>query len=148
VVERDVERLEIELVSLDLRRVVSDKAELTENARDLAAGLDQRVERAARQRASGQRDINLLAGEPDFASYRIESRTACCDCSLKLLAYRVCGSTYLRSVFAGKLAYVRQKLPQLAVPAQVGGFYRIKLVGVIRLFDSRQRLLPESRQAV
>ena len=92
--------------------------------------------------------IDLLACQANVERYRIESCTAGCDCSLKLRPDRVGSSTYLRSVFAGKLAYVCQELSQLAAPAQVGGLYRIKLVGVIRLFDSRQRLLPESRQAV
>ena len=50
VVLGNVEQLEVELVGLDLGRLVDHEAELAEDARDLALRLDQRVQRAARQR--------------------------------------------------------------------------------------------------
>ena len=48
VVGRDVERLEVELVGLDLRALVDHEAELAEDARDLALRLAEGVQRAAR----------------------------------------------------------------------------------------------------
>ena len=49
----DVERLEVELVGLDLGALDDDEPELAEDARDLALGLADRVE--ARRASAGGR---------------------------------------------------------------------------------------------
>ena len=76
VVRGDVEQLEVELVGLDLRALEDDEAELAEDARDLALGLEEGMQRAARQRPAGQRDVAPLArpGAPRARLDRARSR--------------------------------------------------------------------------
>ena len=73
-VARDVEQLEVELVGLDLGRLVGDEAELAEDARDLALRLDERMKRAARECAAGQRDVGLLARQAHVERDLVEPR--------------------------------------------------------------------------
>ncbi len=61
---RDVEHLEVGEVVLDLGTLVDDEPELGEHLRDLACGLDDRVEAASPDRASRGRDVDSLGREP------------------------------------------------------------------------------------
>ena len=88
-VGRDVEGLEVELVALDLRALHDDEAELAEDARDLALGLAQGVERAAPARPPGQADVLSLGDEPPLERLGLEARATGGDRRLDRLANRV-----------------------------------------------------------
>ena len=90
VVGGNVERLEVELVGLDLGRLVGHEAELAEDARDLALRLDERMERAARA-ACGPGSVTSLRSRAKRTSRAISSSRArrSAICRLELLAHRV-----------------------------------------------------------
>ena len=119
VVGRDVEQLEVQLVGLDLGRLEVDEAELAQDARDLALRLDQRVQRAARQRPAGQRDVGSLARQANLDGDLVEAPAARGDGRLELLADWVGHGADLWPVLAGQSADAAEQLAQLTVAAQV-----------------------------
>ena len=73
VVLRDVERLEVELVGLDLGALHDHEPELAEDARDLALGLADGVEPPGQDAPARQRDVGALGGEPLLEREPIQS---------------------------------------------------------------------------
>ena len=62
-VERDVQHLEVGQVVLDLRALVDGEPEPAEDLGDPAHRLDDRMERAARDRPAGRGDVDRLGGQ-------------------------------------------------------------------------------------
>ncbi len=114
----DVEQLEVQLVGLDLGRLVNDEAELAEDARDLALRLDQRMQRTGGKRPSRERDVASLAREPNVQRDLGESRSARGDLGLELLTDGIGERADLGPVLAWKLADAGEKLAQLAFAAE------------------------------
>jgi hypothetical protein len=97
-VRRNVQQLEVQLVGLDLDRLVGDEAELSEDPNDLALRLDQRMKGAPRQGSAGQRDIGLLAGEPHLERDLVQPGATGADLAFELFADGVCERADLGSI--------------------------------------------------
>ncbi len=88
-VGRDVEGLEVERVALYLRALHDDESELPEDARDLALGLRQGVQRASPEWAAGQRDVVPLGAKALLERRRLKTGPTIGHGSLHGLAYGV-----------------------------------------------------------
>ena len=112
--------LEVQLVGLDLRAVVDHEAELAEDPRDLALGLAHRMQRAAPQRAAGQRDVHRLRRQAHLQRDRLEAASPRGDGRLELLADGVGHGADARPVLRGQRADAAEQRAQLTLAAEVG----------------------------
>ncbi len=124
----DVERVEVERVSLDLRAVEHDEAELAEDAGDLARRLGERMQRTAPERAAGQRHVLGFRGQAGLERLCLEADATLGECFLDGAAHGVGERADLGSVLCGQLSDTAEQVLQRSLAAQQG-----RLDGVERL---------------
>ena len=80
---RDVERIEVVEIVLDMRTLGDGEAHLAEDRHQLFHGLADRVDEADLTRARGQGDVDALLDEAPLEVHLLQLRLACFDRALQ-----------------------------------------------------------------
>ncbi len=143
VVGRDVQRLEVVVLELDLGAVEHREAHRSEQVLELARDLRQRMQRTALGAPAGQRRVEVAAR----SSRRERERVECCprfvDQRLDRALQVVRGAAGGRPLLRGNARDLGQQAGDDAVLVQVAALHAPQLVGIGRLLDPGAGLIEQ-----
>jgi hypothetical protein len=128
-IARDVQRLEVVGVGLDLRTLGHREAESREDRDDLLAHAHERVHDAARRPAAGQREIGSLALALALALGGARGGEARVQLRLQLALGLVGGGADGRPLFGGQRAEALEDLRERTRAAEIADADRLELGG-------------------
>ena len=147
-VGRDVQRLEVVEVVLDLGTLVDLEPELAEDPGDLRHGLDRGVQRAPADGPTGHRDVDGLGGETRIELGGAQDRASLADRGLDALADGVRDGAQLRAVIRRQRADAPQHSGEPALLAEHLELDRLERSDVRRARDGGGRLVGERLQVL
>ena len=128
VIGRDVERLEVVPVVLDLGAADHAESERGEDADDLAFDEGERVQRSGPRRAAGERDVDRVGGELRLLRHAAELVAASVSRRDQVRSDRVHPCADLALVAVGQRAERPLELPERRLPSEDADLRGIELL--------------------